>query len=546
LITKLMTAESQPLTKLQAKHSAYQTQISSYGKLSSALDTFRGSLSSLYTSTGFKVFSATSSDQTVATASTSISASPGQYAVSVVRLAENHKKLGATGYADSSVSKVGVANDMMTVNVGVKTFTVEFGNKTLDQVAQAINSASDNAGVTASVVKGNGATPYNLVLTANASGSTSFLQVSYSIDPFQLVDQSGGAKKNLVGAKAYADSTVTTIGRAGDTMTINGTGVAIGNMTLTQARDAINAQGIPGVTASISSDTSGFKLALTSTAAITTSYTPSATLSNYFGLADVNKDRATTVGGVGDGLFDASDLDAIASVDGVVATRTSNTIADIVAGLTFSLQKSGTTTVTVARDTGAISAKISGFVDAYNKMADSLDQLGQTDLKNDSTLRSAASQIHNLLNTAASGQTFKYLTEAGISFVLKNQTRADGNIVKVSRLQLDNSKLSSALNTNFSDVVSLFSAPSQGYAARMDALVNNFVKSNGFVQARITGTNSDVKSNERQQANMNTRLALIEQRYRAQFTAMDTLVAQMKQTSSFLTQQLGTSTSGGG
>jgi flagellar hook-associated protein 2 len=37
---------------------------------------------------------------------------------------------------------------------------------------------------------------------------------------------------------------------------------------------------------------------------------------------------------------------------------------------------------------------------------------------------------------------------------------------------------------------------------------------------------------------MNRRLAQIETRYRAQFTALDTLVSSMQKTSQYLTQQL--------
>ena len=540
LITKLMQAESKPLTDLQTKHKQYETQISSYGKLSSIIDTFRGSLSPLDKATDFKVFTAGSSDETVASASASISASPGQYALEVVRLAENHKKRAATGYADSTTTKVGVANDMMTINVGSKQFSVEFGNKTLEQVQTEINSASDNAGVTASIVKGNGATPYSLVLTANSAGSTSFLQASYSIDPFKLVDQSSGAKTNFAGAKYYADTNTTTIGRTGDIMTINGDPITIGNQTLTQVKDAINLRtGTHGVTASIETGASGNRLVLTSASAITTTYTPSATLSSYFSFADLNTDRATTTGGVGDGVFAADDLDSIVKIDGVTATRTTNDVNDVVTGMTFTLKKAGTATVTVARDTGTISSRVASLVKAYNTLADSLDTLGESDLKNDATLRSVSAQMRNVLNTAASGLTYKYLTEVGISFVLKDKLRSDGSTGKVSRLELDSSKLSTALSTKFSDVSALFSDSTQGFVARLDGVLNNVVKSGGFLTARTAGITAIKTRNESQQTNTNVRLSLIEKRYRAQFTEMDRLVSSMKATSSFLTQQLG-------
>lgn len=553
LITKLMQAESQPLVQNQLKQTGLEAEISAYGKLSSAVSTFRSSVGALNRPTDFKVFTATSSDEKVLTATTSISATPGIYSAEVVRLAENHKKVAATGYADSSVTKVGVNNDFITITVGSSSFKVEFGGKTLDQVAQAVNSATDNKGVTATVIKGDGATPYKLALTANNSGSDGFLQLAYSVDHYEFGSTPAAV---LSGSAYYADSGTTKIGRAGDTITLSRVGgagpstVAIGDMTLTQAAAAINGAGDnPGVTASVEQDTvKGYYLKLTAGSNITTSYATTANLSNLFSFADINVDRATTTGGVGDGSFDSADLNSIVKVDGTTATRQSNSISDVATGITFDLKKAGTATVTVTRDTSAITTRVQALVDAYNKFAETADSLAEGDLENNTALRSVQTQVRNLLNTKAVGLTYDYLAKVGVNFTLEDRKMADGTVLKVSRLELNKTTLSSAMNSNYADVSALFTDENsevnnvthvgQGFGYRLDNLLGNLVKQDGFLDTRVDGIGKQIQRLEKEEDTLGLRLELIEARYRTQFGALDILISNIRQTSEFLQQQM--------
>lgn len=79
---------------------------------------------------------------------------------------------------------------------------------------------------------------------------------------------------------------------------------------------------------------------------------------------------------------------------------------------------------------------------------------------------------------------------------------------------------------------------SQGYADRLDKLVDGFIGSDGLIGGRTAGINDTIKDIGKQTDALNTRLAQVEANYRAQFTALDVLVAQMQQTQSYLTQQL--------
>ena len=185
IVDKLMAIEQAPLSKINTKLVGLQAQVSAYGSLKSAVSSFRDAVSALADASKFKVFSATSSDVTKLTASASSAAGKGVYNVEVVRLAENHRMAASTTYADTSSATVGASGDSMTLTVGSNTFTVGIGGKTLAAVRDAINTASDNKGVTASILKDDSG--YHLSLSANDTGSSHALAVSYSgTDPFAL------------------------------------------------------------------------------------------------------------------------------------------------------------------------------------------------------------------------------------------------------------------------------------------------------------------------------------------------------------------------
>ena len=79
---------------------------------------------------------------------------------------------------------------------------------------------------------------------------------------------------------------------------------------------------------------------------------------------------------------------------------------------------------------------------------------------------------------------------------------------------------------------------SQGYAYQIDKFVGVALGANGIISARTDGINKSITDIGKQRDAMNSRLAQLQQRYLAQFNAMDALVAQMRSTSDFLTQQL--------
>jgi len=253
------------------------------------------------------------------------------------------------------------------------------------------------------------------------------------------------------GTGKYTGAAFASSGSGTKTVTIDST-----NNSLQGIRDAINAAGI-GVTATIINDggASPYRLALSSDS----NGASNSMKISVSGDATVGTLLAHDPAGTQNLSETITAQNAVFKVNGVSVSKASNTVSDVVQGVTLTLSKATTTspvTLSVARDTGAISSSISGFVKAYNDLASTLENVSAYDasrkqgaiLQGDSTVRSLQSQLRGMLSTAVVGTsgTLTTLSDVGVSF------QKDGT------LALNQTKLDSAIANNFSDIAGLFAA----------------------------------------------------------------------------------------
>ncbi|MBI5461127.1 MAG: flagellar filament capping protein FliD [Gammaproteobacteria bacterium] len=238
IVTSLMAVERQPLNQLEAQKKTFQTQLSGYGQLKSALSTFQSAMDDLGDIEKFQVFSATSSATSVFTASATSAAAAGNYSVVVTQLARAHKMAsGLTGIADESTTTGATGTLQIAVGAGAFSVVIDGTNNTLAGIRDAINTASDNTGVTATILNiddGAGGTESRLVLTSDETGTANSLTVS---------DVSGNVATTL------AMATVTGQGALDATLTVDGFDITSSSNTVTGA--------IQGVTLDIAATGSG-------------------------------------------------------------------------------------------------------------------------------------------------------------------------------------------------------------------------------------------------------------------------------------------------
>lgn len=371
------------------------------------------------------------------------------------------------------------------------------------------------------------AQPHNLVAAGRASSTAAIGDGTPTTITFDFGTISGGTLTDGI----YSGAAFAPKGSGSASIVIDA-----GNNTLEGIRAAINAAGI-GVTATLVNDGSGtpWRLALTSGSS-----------------GAGNSMKITTSGG--DGAIDSllaydpagtqhltqtlAAQNAQLTVNGIAITSASNTVSDAIQGVALTLRNTTATpaSLSVARDTPSINTAASGFVDAYNALASQIksrsafgsDGKGAGALAGDGTLRLMQEQLRGIFNTPASGGALTTLTEVGISF------QKDGS------LQLDGSKLESAIAAGFSDVTRLFSSPT-GYATRLEAWAKSALAPGGLIDTRTQNLNKYVRERNEEIDKLENRMTALQKKYTAEYTNLNLMLSRMNSTSTFLSQQLASS-----
>ena len=314
------------------------------------------------------------------------------------------------------------------------------------------------------------------------------------------------------------------------------------NNTLARIRDAINSSASNnGITASIIN--------------VDSTVTPGTTVSKLVFTAkdsgSINGFTLTTTGGDAglDKLNTAtsanysttSAADAIISIDGQTATRSTNSMTDVIQGVTLDLQslQSPTDTavnVNVSLDSTAINKTITDFVSGYNTFRTATSNLNKQGassgsngtLVGDSTLLSITSKLRQDTTNTISSATSSYNSLAMIGI----------SIDKDGVMSLDSTKLNSALSANLSSVSDVFSS-SDGVATRLNSRLTGYLQSGGSLDTQQTSLGKQLKSLTTKRADVQLRLDNLQKGLQKQFIAMDLAVGQLKSTASFLTQRFG-------
>ena len=308
-----------------------------------------------------------------------------------------------------------------------------------------------------------------------------------------------------------------------------------GESSLAGIRDKINAAGA-GVTASIVTDASGARLAIRSSSTgaqnafrITTG---DSALSGLTYDGSTGADSAMTL--------NQSALDANATINGIAVTSASNTLDGVADGLTMTLLKTTTSNVDVgvSADSGAVTSAVNKFVSAFNSLAGYIQTQTKYDaasktggvLQGDRTVTQLQGQLRGIINQAMTGGKYSVLSDVGITM------QSDGT------LAVDNTRLSNAV-ANRSDLKQLFTAygdtaATQGFMTRFRNLGDSLLNQGGAIPTRNTSLQSMLKSNSDSQTSMQNRLDQVQARLQKQYQALDTAMAQLSSTSSYLTQQL--------
>jgi len=175
------------------------------------------------------------------------------------------------------------------------------------------------------------------------------------------------------------------------------------------------------------------------------------------------------------------------SVDGVVISRSSNTINDAIEGVNLDVLSAdtGTTvTVNVSRDVAAIKKEVNRFISAYNDINATIGQQFRFSEENgpggplfgDGTLRSVQNDIRNVIVQQVQNITGSYTTLGMVGINLDNE----------GKLSLDDSTFTDAIQTNFQDVQDLFIGTGTSANSQIQYITHSRDTNDGIYDVNIT------------------------------------------------------------
>jgi flagellar hook-associated protein 2 len=448
IVSILTTAQGAAQTsQYAAQQTTYSSQVSAYATFGSALDTLQATIVGLTDPTKLAGFDATLGDTTIATASASSGAVAGTYSLAVTNLATPATLTSAA--VSGSATTIGTGTLTLSVGTSSTSISIDATDNTLSGIAAAINGATNNPGVSASVITTTDGS--RLVLSGTTTGAGNTISVS----------ESGG--DGGLSALVYD--------AANPTATTN---------TLTQT---------------------------------------------------------------------TAPADANFSINGYAATSASNVVTGAISGVTLNLLKASAsttstatppvttatpTTLTIAPDTSGAQTSIGLFVTALNGVLSNISTLTGYNattgvagaLEGNSVIESFQNQLENILDTvtASNSSGISSLSDLGIT------ADQDGNY------DSDSTKLGNALSSSLTGVANLLGG-TNGIATQLNNLVNDYTQPGGVLATINTGLQSSISNVTAEQAALTARLATYSATLTAEYNAMDTTVALLKQTQTYLTAE---------
>jgi flagellar hook-associated protein 2 len=420
-----------------------------------------------------------------------------------------------------------LTNQQNTLDAQVSAYgTFTSALDTLQSTLAPLEDPSQLAGFDATVAD---KTIASATTTSDAVAGTYSLQVNNLATSATLTSQPVLGSTTAVGTGTLTIA----VGTASTSVTIDST-----NDTLAGIASAINsAANNPGVTASVITTSDGSRLVIAGTA---TGAANAITVIQSGGNGGLSSLVLTQTQAAQDASF---------SINGFDATSASNVVSNAITGVTIDLLQPSaadtSTTLTISPDTSAAQTSIDAFVTAVNGVLSSIQTLTAYDpstqtagpLNGNATLESFQNQLENVLDTFTTGGVsgaVKSLADLGIT------ANTDGTYTS------NDTTLGNALSSNLASVGNLLGG-TNGIATQLDNLIDGYTKPGGLLDTINQGLETSLSNVAQQQTALTAQLATYSATLTAEYNAMDSAVAALKETQTYLTAEFnpgGTAASG--
>ncbi len=193
IVTQLVAVERAPVeNRLNLQEAKVQASITAFGSLKSSLSDFQKTAQGLQDLADFQARNVTSSNNDLFIATGTNEAATMNTSIEVTQLAKAHK-LASGDFATRSTV---VGNGSLVIGANGKSFqiNVSTANQSLEGIKDTINNASNNIGISASILTvddGAGGNVSKLILTSNTSGADNEISIVVSDEDGNDTDNSG-------------------------------------------------------------------------------------------------------------------------------------------------------------------------------------------------------------------------------------------------------------------------------------------------------------------------------------------------------------------
>lgn len=491
LAENLVNAEKAPRKeRIDAKITQTEAKISGYSAIKFALSELKTAFGKLNDASDFSSIQPSNTQPAAFGVTASSSAEAGNYSINVQKIALAQRTASETFAArDTQLNGNQPFNLNLTLG-GISKGVITVSTPTPAGMVSAINGAK--LGVTAQLI--NTGSGYNVVLTGDTGASQTF----------SMTTTSTVATTSSVTTHT-ADSLVVTAGA-------NATAVSVTYPDPNTPANTITlplSQGNDGLWR----PAAGATLPPTSTVLSTSATKPAAVFNQSLQTA----------------------RDAEFEVNGLAVKRSTNSISDVIEGVTLDLYSAttGAARLDLNRDTAGIKDNIQGLVTAYNDFEASLKILGDKAseveefggaLAGESLLQTVRTQVRGLITATSTtpGTTIKAGRDVGLS------------IDRNGKLTLDEAKLGTALQNNFAEVSTMFSAGTNnqsiyspapaGLAGEAINRIEKMLLSTGLIETQSKNASTQITKYKEELTVLEDRMEKLMTRYMKQFSVMESIV----------------------
>ncbi len=388
--------------------------------------------------------------------------------------------------------------------------------KTQDDLNELVTAASSNESVATATPTGS-ATPSTITFTVDQLATNHQLA---SQDTFTGPDDKSGAGNFRI----TQDGTTYTFQTTGQT-------------TIAELAQMINADPDLGVSASlISVDGTDYKLLLTADDTGEASTFTTSGLNLDFDEIQTGQDAQITIGSGG------NNGNGNGGGGGLVITRSSNTVTDLIAGVSIDLHQVSTdpVTVTVARDTAVTAEKVGELITAINAAITALQDYTRYDTSTETAgvlaADSNARQVLFDLRSALSGIANPDATEFATGMSIGIELTRDGTV------SFDAAKLQEALDANYDEVAHLLTAAGvdgTGIMGSLDSYVDSLEGADGKIARARNLWEAQIAIIDDRIEVLEDRIDRREARLIRQFAGLETAMATLSSQAQWLASQLG-------